>query len=159
MPVPMANESVNSKSGVAHASFPARTKQASSIINGIQTDIMTVDFVDKIMITITQGGRLAQWIHVPLDTQNPNHADQHLQLDLDEGGLLPMSHLTPTTILGGSMPERETMGQLYATQLASAIATKNPEESRMVVLGLGLQKADVERETFFDVVELALKCL
>ncbi len=70
-----------------------------------------------------------------------------------------MPHLTPTTILGGTVPERETMGQLYATQIASSIATKNPEENRMVVVGLGLGKIEGDRETFFDIIELALQCL
>lgn len=51
------------------------------------------------------------------------------------------------------------MGQLYATQIASSIATKNPEENRMVVVGLGLGKIEGDRETFFDIIELALQCL
>ncbi|KAI9753027.1 MAG: hypothetical protein M4579_005369 [Chaenotheca gracillima] len=159
MPVPMATESSEVAPEATQTPFPASTKQAASIIKGIHTDIMTVQFADKIIITVTQGGGLAQWIHVPLDTQNPNYADQHTQVDLDEGGLLPMSHLTATTVLGGTMPERETVGQLYATQLASAVATKNPEETRLVVVGLGLQKAAMDRDTFFEVVELALQCL
>ncbi|KAI9802781.1 MAG: hypothetical protein M1833_001380 [Piccolia ochrophora] len=139
--------------------FPGQTKQAASIIDGIHTDVMSIAFADKIMITVTQAGRLAQWVHVPLNSSNPNFADHQLPADGDEGGLLPMSHLTPTTILGGTGTERETMGQLFATQIASTIATKNPEENRMVVLGLGLEKATRSRETFFDVVELVMQVI
>ena len=49
------------------------------------------------------------------------------------------------------------MGHLYASQIASVIATRNPEESRTVLVGLGLQKVDLERETFFDLLELLQK--
>lgn len=51
------------------------------------------------------------------------------------------------------------MGQLYATQIASAITLKNPEESRVVVVGLGLSKVEASRGAFFDLVELVLQCL
>ena len=51
------------------------------------------------------------------------------------------------------------MGQLYATQIASVIASKNPGESRTVLVGLGLSKVEASREAFFDIVELVFKCL
>ena len=70
-----------------------------------------------------------------------------------------MAHLTPKTLLGSSTPERETMGQLYATQIASAITSKNPEESRIVLVGLGLNKVEANREAFFDIIELVYECL
>ncbi|KAI9813768.1 MAG: hypothetical protein M1827_003558 [Pycnora praestabilis] len=158
MPIPMASGPTPEMNDVVPAPFPAATKQAANMVNGVKTEVMSISFSDKIMVTITQGGRLAQWIHVPLDSSNPNYADQHLP-DTDEDNLLPMPHLTPTTILGGTVPERETMGQLYATQIASAIATKNPEENRMVVVGLGLGKVDTDREAFFDILELVLQCI
>ena len=99
-------------------------------------------------------------IHVPLGSVDPSHADHYLPTDADDNdGLLPMPHLTPKTLLGGSTPERETMGQLYATQIASAITTKNPQESRTVVVGLGLSNAKASREAFFDLLELVTHCL
>lgn len=70
-----------------------------------------------------------------------------------------MTHLTPKTLLGASTTEREILGQLYATQIASTIATKNPEEKRTLVVGLGLSKAEASREDFYDVVDLVRKCL
>ena len=42
--------------------YPAPTKQAAAEINRVKTDIMLMSFSDKIMITITQEGRLAQWV-------------------------------------------------------------------------------------------------
>ncbi|KAI9832522.1 MAG: hypothetical protein M1819_004311 [Sarea resinae] len=159
MPVSMASSASEPAENVFKAPFPAKTKQASGLVNGVQTDVMSLSFADKIMITISQDGRLAQWVHVPLDTVNPSDSNHYIGPDAEDGGLLPMPHLTATTLLGGTVPERETLGQLFATQIASAIATKNPEEKRMVVVGLGLAKAEADRETFFDVIELVLQCL
>lgn len=42
--------------------FPATTKQASGEVGGVLTDVMAVTFSDKILVTITQNGRLAQWV-------------------------------------------------------------------------------------------------
>jgi proteasome assembly chaperone 3 len=73
--------------------------------------------------------------------------------------MLPLGHLTPKTLLGAGGEQRETMGHLYASQIASVIATRNPEETRTVVVGLGLQKVDMDREAFFDLLELIQKIL
>jgi proteasome assembly chaperone 3 len=73
--------------------------------------------------------------------------------------LLPMSHLTPKTLLGGGGEEREFLAQLYAVQIASYIARRDCEERRTLVVGLGLQKLQPQREAFFDVLELIQKVL
>ena len=46
--------------------FPAVTKQAAGDVNGINTEVMSMGFSDKIMITIAQNGRLAQWVRFSL---------------------------------------------------------------------------------------------
>lgn len=74
-------------------------------------------------------------------------------------GLLPSAHLTPVTLLGGGGEDRETLGQLYAAQIASHLSLKYPDDRRTLVLGLGLAKFDTEREAFFDLFELAQKVL
>jgi proteasome assembly chaperone 3 len=73
--------------------------------------------------------------------------------------MLPLGHLTPKTLLGAGGEQREILGHLYASQIASVIATRNPEESRTVVVGLGLQKVEMEREAFFDLLELLQKVM
>jgi proteasome assembly chaperone 3 len=70
--------------------------------------------------------------------------------------LLPMHHLTATTILGGTIPELEILGQTLATQIASAIKTRDDRETRMVVLGMGLGKSMAQREEFSTLVGLVL---
>lgn len=47
---------------VTPASFPARSKTASSSINGKETTATSISFSDKILITVTQEGRLAHWV-------------------------------------------------------------------------------------------------
>lgn len=68
--------------------------------------------------------------------------------------MLPLNHLTPKTLLGAGGDAREAIGHVYASQIASQIATRNPEEKRAVVVGFGLQKVEMEREAFFDLMEL-----
>jgi proteasome assembly chaperone 3 len=42
--------------------FPASTRQVAGLVNGIQTDVVVMSFSDKIMVTISQAGRLAHWV-------------------------------------------------------------------------------------------------
>ena len=62
MPLKMASDAPQIPS--LSPSYPAITKQVASTIDGIDTDVTSTAFSDKIMITITQGGRLAQWVQL-----------------------------------------------------------------------------------------------
>ena len=73
--------------------------------------------------------------------------------------MLPLGHLTPKTLVGAGGEQRETVGHMYASQIASVIATRNPEERRSVLVGFGLHKIDLEREAFFDLLELVQKVI
>ena len=86
-------------------------------------------------------------------------ADTRLPMGSDEKEFSPLTHLTPKTLLGGSNMERETIGQLYATQIAGAIISKNPDENRTILVGLGLSKVEAARENFFDLLDLIVHCL
>ncbi|TVY40193.1 hypothetical protein LSUB1_G001713 [Lachnellula subtilissima] len=143
--------------GIEPSPFPAKTKQAAGLVNGVETDLTSMYFSDKILITISQGGRLAQWIQVPLSTASPTSFDT--ALSSGNSDMLPLGHLTPKTLLGAGGDQRETMGHLYASQIASAIATRDPEETRTVMVGFGLEKVDLARETFFDLIELVQKVI
>lgn len=70
-----------------------------------------------------------------------------------------MTNLTATSLLGGRAPGHETIGHLISRQIASAILTKTPNERRPLVVGLGLQSAEADRDVFFAVVDLVLQCL
>jgi hypothetical protein len=51
---------------IEHSRFPAATKQSAGLVGGTQTDVSSVYFADKIIITISQGGRLSQWVYIHL---------------------------------------------------------------------------------------------
>jgi hypothetical protein len=42
--------------------FPAPSKHATGLVNGVETEVSSTSFSDKIMVTISQDGRLPQWV-------------------------------------------------------------------------------------------------
>jgi hypothetical protein len=52
---------------VATTGYPATTKRAAGFVKDVPTVAMVVGFADKILITITQDGRLAQWVYGYID--------------------------------------------------------------------------------------------
>lgn len=99
-------------------------------------------------------------INVPLLNDNPTNNDTHLIPDQsNDDSLLPSSRFTPRSLLGAGGTGREMIGHLYASQIASAITTKSPNETRQLALGLGLAKVDTSREVFLEIVDLVLKCI
>ncbi|EXJ87616.1 hypothetical protein A1O3_04577 [Capronia epimyces CBS 606.96] len=140
--------------------FPASTRQAAGEVNGVKTDVMSISFADKIMITITQNGKLSQWVTVPLLSDNPTHSDPYFQTHRSgDDALLPSARFSPRILLGAGGSDREAMGQLYTSQLANAIITKSPEESRQLMFGLGLAKVELERDVFLQIIDLVLSVL
>ncbi|KAK0383555.1 hypothetical protein NLU13_9466 [Sarocladium strictum] len=143
--------------GLAEEPFPVRSREASGSVNGVPTEVTILDFSDRILLTISQEGSLSQWIHVPLTGTAAGVVE--MTLPSSAGSLLPSTHLTPRTIFGGGGEARETIGQLYAAQLASHISLRSPEDRRTLVVGLGLKTVSTERTAFFDLLELAQKVL
>jgi hypothetical protein len=99
-------------------------------------------------------------VTVPLLADNPTHGDHFFHTVADpEEALMPSTRFAPRTLLGASSPDREMMGHLLGSQIAHAITTKEPGETRQLMLGLGLAKAEVEREVFLQIVELVLSVI
>ncbi|KAF7587598.1 hypothetical protein BBP40_007018 [Aspergillus hancockii] len=138
--------------------FPAATKQVAGMVKGIQTDVMCINFNDRILVTISQKGRLGHWLHVPLENRNPGTDGSHTFPEFDDS-LLPISSLTATSLLGGRVPGHDTIGQLYASQIASVIVTKTPNEKRLLVVGLGIETVNTDRDVFFAIIDLVLQCI
>lgn len=55
--------------------FPATTKQIAGLVNGVQTDVVIMNFSDKIMVTISQAGRLAHWVFMSSNLASSNIAN------------------------------------------------------------------------------------
>jgi proteasome assembly chaperone 3 len=92
-------------------------------------------------------------IQVPLTTASPTSFETALPA-IPGTDTLPASHITPKTLLGGGGEDREAMGHMIASQIASMILTRDPEEQRTIIVGLGMSKARLEREGWFDLLEL-----
>ena len=76
-----------------------------------------------------------------------------------DDSLLPLSGFTATSLLGGHAQGQDTVGKLFARQIATAIATKSPAEKRLLVVGLGLGTTGADRDTFFAIIDLVLQCI
>ncbi|KAK4250721.1 hypothetical protein C7999DRAFT_38320 [Corynascus novoguineensis] len=137
--------------------FPAPSKRVLGTVNGIQTEVESLGFSDKIMLTVSQGGRLAQWIQVPLSA--PSSASVDMALPGAGLSALPSTHLTPKTLVGVGGEGRETLAHLYASQIASHLALRDPNEKRTLLLGLGLDKSEGGAEAFYDLLDLVLQVL
>lgn len=135
---------------VNDAAFPAQSRTIDATIADLDTTITRVSFADKIIVTLSQDGRLNQWTHVPMASTNPTSAFvQPIDYTALQDGeldttLLPPSHLTATTLLGGTKPDLEILGQTLATNVAAAILSRNRDESRVLVLGIGLDARSID---------------
>lgn len=99
-------------------------------------------------------------LHVPLENNNPGTDGFHTFSEGDaDSSLLPLSSLTATTLLGGHASGQDTTNQLLARQIGSAIATKTPNEKRVLLVGLGLNASQIDRDAFFAIIDLVLQCI
>jgi proteasome assembly chaperone 3 len=102
---------------------------------------------------------LFKQVNVPLSNRNPERRELFNYTD-DETGegtsmdRLPLPHLTATTILGGTNNERANVGQLLAAEIGTFLVNKYPEESRLLVLGLGLREESTTKDQFHELLDL-----
>ena len=151
--------------------FPAPSLSAMGKVGGVDTDASAILFSDRILLTLSQDGRLSHWVNsesslhlslrpslgapkmltillqiqVPLSA--PSSASLEMALPPAAGGRpqLPALHLQPKTLLGHG-GERESLGHVYAAHIASYLALKDPADRRTLVLGLGLRDVKDEDE-------------
>ncbi|RIA96319.1 hypothetical protein C1645_815485 [Glomus cerebriforme] len=105
--------------------FPLKTRQTARLLNGIHTEVLVTGFRDKILVIITQYGKIGSLVYVTVDSHLPT----------------PLSVTSSTTtdvkfLLGSASP----LYQLYASHIATVIATENSGDGRAVVVGLALMK-------------------
>jgi hypothetical protein len=85
--------------------------------------------------------------------------------DEDEEEELSPSHLNPRFLLGTVNDMRGEIAQLYAMQIANLIVRQNPDESRTLLVGVGLQgslaadsESDDARRMIYAVLEMVAEC-
>lgn len=142
--------------------YPANTKIAATEILQIPTTAQLTSFSDKLLLTISQHGKLAQWFSVPLAADNPSASEGFMAIDgvingdgegeaegeVDQivGLLVPQSRFQARTLVGGGGGEREVWGGLVARCVAGLVVGKGRQgrygdsegESRVLIVGLGL---------------------
>lgn len=58
---------------IREGAFPAGLRQTSGPVMGITTEVVIQDFSDRILVTISQAGRLSQWVRPTLGLYRLTH--------------------------------------------------------------------------------------
>ncbi|CAG8459758.1 25937_t:CDS:2 [Gigaspora rosea] len=126
--------------------FPLQTKQAARVINGVHTETLITGFQDKILVIITQYGKVGSLAYVTFDS-------------LSSKSISSFSTNVTTDVnflLGGF----SSLYQFYALHIATIIANENPNDRRSLVIGLALKDAvneeDVDNKEIINCIELML---
>lgn len=117
-------------------------------------DIVTYAFNDKIFVNIHSKGAYTRTYYVPLRLSPGNQFFAHTEYDDDGEDIsnLPLTHLTPMSLVGGS--NADTLGQIIAVQVASQVVKDSPTEVRTVFVSIGR----VNQEDYDDVLEGVKLC-
>ncbi|GAA5858710.1 hypothetical protein JCM5353_008263 [Sporobolomyces roseus] len=159
------------------------TAQRVRLIHSIQTDLMIQSFNDRILVILTQLGRIGCMIQVSpppstLPAALPSHSSSS---DSSALSSLPPPHPSSTlSPLFGvpPSPHVSALHDLYASQIAAILFEKMTRETqgmevKPVVLGIGLKRSqdlekedeeesgisEDERETFSQVMEMLKECI
>ncbi|KAI9297065.1 hypothetical protein K502DRAFT_363625 [Neoconidiobolus thromboides FSU 785] len=124
----------------SNTTFPVDTKQASYLIHDIDTDIICLNFNNKIVAIVTQIGKvgsLLQSIVTNPDGGSVNY-DEFSVRSIEKIG---EKYLVDTKFLLGNQTETGSIYEIIASQLCNLIVADNPMERRPVLLALALDKS------------------
>ncbi|KAG1827192.1 uncharacterized protein BJ212DRAFT_1310805 [Suillus subaureus] len=129
-------------------------------LEGVPTEIMVQGFADRILVLVTQMGKVGNLIQasIPLTTPLLSAHDEESN-SLTTEFPTPPAAIQLTPLLGGASSEHlQTLHSLYAAQIATIIwieeAKKMAVDRKSVVVGIALRRegnAD-ERKTFHGVM-------
>ncbi|KAF9964466.1 hypothetical protein BGZ70_006426 [Mortierella alpina] len=147
--------------------FPLINKQAARTIQGKHTEVLVSSYADKILILVSQYGKVGSIIHTSIDQQSLTSSTTASEL----------AATTSSFFLGAgsSVSKKTQLYQVYASHISQMIHHQNPAETRSVVLSLALsvQEPDMERSSsgvqeqeqrahdrdlFENVIELVNEC-
>lgn len=79
--------------------FPASYRRTSGPVNGVETEITLTNFSDRILVTISQGGRLSQWVS---DDINPRwHKSDLTSCYTDSGSFNRLCRQSSRNVVAG----------------------------------------------------------
>ncbi|KAF9936368.1 hypothetical protein BGZ75_007085 [Mortierella antarctica] len=147
--------------------FPLINKQAARTIQGKHTEVLVSSYADKILIIVSQYGKVGSIIHTTVDQQSLTSSAAASELAATTSSFLLGA--------GSSMSKKTQLYQVYASHISQMIHHQNPAETRAVILSLALsvQEPDMERSSsaaeeqeqrahdrdlFENVIELVNEC-
>ncbi|KAG2349786.1 hypothetical protein BDR05DRAFT_986195 [Suillus weaverae] len=124
-------------------------------LEGVPTDIMVQGFADRILVLVTQMGKVGNLIQASIPSTTPLLSAQ--DEDSESGLPAPPAAIQLTPLLGGASSEHlQTLHSLYAAQIATIIwvkeAKKMAVDRRSIIIGIALRKEGDERKTFHGVM-------
>ncbi|KAI8067777.1 hypothetical protein BC940DRAFT_300451 [Gongronella butleri] len=128
--------------------FPVQLKRTALVVHDTHTEIMLQGFADKILVIVTQYGKIGSLVCPSFDVP------PHLARD---------PKAAPTTsqfLLGESTGAQSDLYILYATSIAQAIGAMNPSEKRPVLLGIALKPLDnmaAQRQAFHPILDAIME--
>ncbi|KAI0664645.1 hypothetical protein C8Q70DRAFT_1048865 [Cubamyces menziesii] len=154
-----------------------QTATVAREIDGVQTDVLIQAFADRILVLVTQLGKVGSLIQasmpstMPLLPAPPPDPEQPNVLPLP----VPPPSLQLTPLLGSAPSERiQTLHSLYASQIATLVWTLEEAsvletDRRPVIVGIALAKSpepahsselsDHDRTVFRGVMDLVRELL
>ncbi|ORX89766.1 hypothetical protein K493DRAFT_266626, partial [Basidiobolus meristosporus CBS 931.73] len=129
------------------AAFPIQYKQAARTINGVFTEMLTLGFSNRILVIVSQFGKIGSLLHTTLASPPSN------EFSSVETSSEPVAN---TQYLLGA--NTEPIYQIYASQISTSISRMRPTEARPVILGLALQNPSEDRFLFDQVIDMLNEC-
>ncbi|KAH9935020.1 uncharacterized protein B0H18DRAFT_979432 [Fomitopsis serialis] len=147
------------------------SSQIARELDGAHTDVLLQAFADRILVLITQIGKVGTLIQATIPATTA--LDPAPPPDPSEPNVIPLPPPPPaiqlTPLLGSAPSEHmQTLHSLYTSQVATVIWTEEVQEfmeaeRRPIVVGLALRKsseaeglglAEYERKVFYGVMEM-----
>jgi len=139
--------------------------QLHRTIDGVETDIVLQSYVDRVLILVTQLGKVGSLIQASMPETVPFPPSLPIDPYSETLKLVePMSSIELTPLLG-TAPSQDiaTLHDLYVSQIATLFWTQGPMgDRRNVVVGLALKKQENEevfRTTFTSIMRMFLELL
>ncbi|KLO14500.1 hypothetical protein SCHPADRAFT_851115 [Schizopora paradoxa] len=147
-------------------------KQLARNLNGVETEVLLQYFADRVLVIVTQLGKVGCFIQATIPSTTPLPIVQKRKSKSEQLVLPKPPPAVELSKVFGTAPsdEDDLLYSLYASQIATTVWTSNAEdaiggERRNVMVGLSLRKKmpngdpEREREMYMQVIEMVMELL
>ncbi|KAI9592633.1 hypothetical protein BDF19DRAFT_451141 [Syncephalis fuscata] len=150
MTTTLASSNVESGTNNTSPLFPVQLRQSAALIDNVHTELVLLEFHNRLFLIITQLGKLGGLLHCAL-SEGATHsaATQLSQFSLDESQSSPDDEASSSLLitcsqwmahpLFGVSIEQQPLHTLYVTQLAQVITACRPHEQRPLLVSIALK--------------------